>query len=150
MRKRRKVKRKYYSGSVINELIKLVQQDKSRTLTVTETIPKEIYLTNFDKITHLRKIDEKGDIMEVINVSYEIKLENDWITIVRYDSAHGHLHRHTLFSLDSPDELVDRDRVIKRGNPELWYTWAIEDIKERFLEYRKGFTKRSKILNLGY
>lgn len=111
---------------------------------------KEILLTDSDRITRVGSLDENKKIIKVINVSYEIKIDNDWFTIVRYDSHHGFLHRHTIFSLDKPVEVVSRKGIIKKGSPHVWYTWAIEDIVDKYLEYRTGFTKRSKIPNLGY
>lgn len=59
-----------------------------------KTNPAEIYLSGVDRIFHAGVIDKNGDLVEVTNVSYEIKLNDKWVTIVRYDSAHGYLHRH--------------------------------------------------------
>lgn len=115
-----------------------------------KTIPKEIYLTSMDRITHISLKDKDGNITEVINVSYEINFDNMWVTLLRFDSHHGYLHRHTRISLNDEGEVEDTVGVKRKGNPHLWYTWAIQNIKKRFIEYRTNFVKRSKIPNLGY
>lgn len=113
-------------------------------------IPKEIYLTSVDRITHVNLKDQDRNITEVVNVSYEINFNDEWITIVRFDSHHGYLHRHTRISLSEKGEVEDSIGVKKIGSPQTWYTWAIQNIKKRFIEYRTSFIKRSRIPNLGY
>lgn len=152
MRKHKRGKRSHCSDRVIRELIKLAKQDllvKSEPKP-TRKISKEIYLSESDRITRISLVDRNRKVLEVTNVSYEIRIDYKWMTIIRYDSSHGFLHRHTRFSLDDPVEVVERENVKQKGDPDSWYTWAIEDIKKRFMEYRIGFTKRSRIPNLGY
>lgn len=148
--KRRRLKR--YSDRLIRELIKLSKQDSlaKSELKPIRKISKEIYLSNSDRITRVSFIDRNRKVLEVTNVSYEIKIDDEWMTIIRYDSSHGFLHRHTRFSLDDSVEVVERENVKQKGGPDSWYTWAIEDIQHRFLEYRTRFAKRSNIPNLGY
>ncbi|MBI2334812.1 hypothetical protein HYU96_03335 [Candidatus Daviesbacteria bacterium] len=132
------------------KLIRLIKEYETPKLKLTKTAPAEIYLSAVDRIYHAGAIDEKGDLIEVTNISYEINLDDKWVTIVRYDSAHGYLHRHKRISLDDPADTVDRIGVKQKGKPRTWYTWAIKDIQKRFLHYREEFTKRSEISNLGY
>ena len=106
--------------------------------------PKEIFLTDVDRITYLYKRDGKGDIVEVTNVSYDIKIEEEWITIVRYDSSHGILHCHRRVSLINLQDTPTTLGVIKKGKHENWLTWAIDDIKSRYANYKRGFLRRSK------
>ena len=152
MNKHKRGKRQYYSSRTIRELIKLARQN-SLTKSApkpTRKISKEIYLSESDRITRVSVVDGNRKILEITNVSYEIKIGDEWMTIIRYDSSHGFLHRHTRFSLDDSVEVVERENVKQKGSPDNWYTWAIEDIKHRFLVYRASFTKRSNIPNLGY
>ena len=88
--------------------------------------------------------------MEVVNVSYEIKIKEEWVTILRYDSEHGFLHCHIRLSLSDVKEAVTTNNVIKKGTPHKWLTWAIDDIKANYLQYRRGFMKRSKLIDIGY
>lgn len=115
-----------------------------------KTIPKEIYLTSVDRITYVGLGDKDRNITEVINVSYEINFNDEWITILRFDSHHNYLHRHIRVSLTDKSEIEDSIGVKRKGSPHVWYTWAIQNIRDRFIEYRTNFAKRSKIPNLGY
>ena len=148
--KNKKIKRRNYSINLIHKLIRLNKEYTARKVKLTLKTTSEIHLSDFDKITHLASVDKSGKISEVVNVSYEILLEDIWITIVRFDSHHGYLHRHTRISLEDKTEVEDTVGVKKRGTPDLWYTWAIQNITRNFLSYRGSFVKRSKILNLGY
>ena len=119
---------------------------------VPETIkvpPHSIYLGEFDRITYVYETDLKGNCTKVINVSYEINIGGKWYLVSRYDSEHDFLHCHMRISTkDSSEIALNASRVIKKGTPKNWLTWAIRDIKKHFFEYRKGFLKRSKIKNL--
>lgn len=117
---------------------------------VTTIIENEIVLTEEDRITRIRSIKEDRKTKEVVNVSYDIKIGEKWETIVRYDSFHGYLHRHMLVSLQVRIDTPSTAGVIKKGDPDKWYTWAISDIQKRYLNYKKGFMRRSKITNMGY
>lgn len=117
---------------------------------IVKALPAEIYLSHADRITHVSLRNTERRVVEVINVSYEINIDGEWITIVRFDSHHNYLHRHIRISLDDEREIEDTVGVKKKGEPALWYTWAIQYIKVKFIEYRTKFTKRSLIQNLGY
>jgi hypothetical protein len=108
-------------------------------------------LTTIDRLTYIYVIDiNTNKTIEVVNVSYEIKIEGDWKTIIRFDSAHGYLHRHSRVSLDDEKETTTRDSVKQKGDPKRWLTWAIHDIQKNFIEYRRLFFKRSKIIDSFY
>ena len=113
-------------------------------------IAKEFSLTEQDRITYSYKIDDRGKYLEVTNTSYEARVENQWITIVRYDSSHGYLHRHTRISLSNETEITSTDRVVKRGDHHNWLTWAIKDLRANFVDYRRLFFKRSKTIDNYY
>jgi hypothetical protein len=107
-------------------------------------IESDISLTTQDKITYLYKKD-KSEFLEVTNVSYEVKVKRKWITIVRYDSAHGYLHRHSKISLEDDREVIDR--IIEQGSHHSWLTIAVEDLKANFIEYRRLFFERSDMVD---
>lgn len=141
---RKKYRHHKYSRILINELNRLTKEYSIKQVEPSKIESNEIILTETDKITHIRKVDNKRTILEVINVSYETKVDNEWITIVRYDSTHGFLHRHLRISLDDPKEIINTTGVKKKGTAHVWYTWAIKDILSKYLDYKKGFIKRSK------
>lgn len=105
-----------------------------------------IYLSDSDRITYVYKRDkERKNILEVVNVSLDIKIKNKWLTIKRYDSYHGFLHRHTRVSLDDDSEIMSVAGVKKSGKHSNWLTWSIKDIKTKFWFYKRAFLKRSGI-----
>ncbi len=142
--KRKKYRKHKYSWSLAKELNRLTKEYVLKKVEFSKTESNEIILTEVDKITHIRRVDNKRNILEVINVSYETKIDDEWITIVRYDSAHGFLHRHLRISLIDPQEIINTTGVKKKGTVHIWYTWAIKDILLRYLDYKKGFIERSK------
>lgn len=119
-----------------------------KTIEIDSKFLKEISLTSSDKITYSYKRDKNRTIVEVTNVSYEIKIKENWITIVRYDSSHGYLHRHMLISILNQSDTPTTFGVRKKGTHDIWLTWAINDIKKRFEEYKKGFLKRSELKSI--
>jgi hypothetical protein len=121
---------------------KIKQQKK--VAQIIRIISREIPLTKTDRITYVYARDKiTFTILEVINVSYEAKLGKSWLTILRYDSAHGYLHQHTRFSLTQKKEFITKENVSQTGNHKEWLTWAIKDLKTNFLAYKNAFFKRS-------
>jgi hypothetical protein len=126
-----------------------VAKKKEKSFLVTKK--SDQLLTAIDRLTYIYVIDiNTNKTIEVVNVSYEIKIEGDWKTIIRFDSAHGYLHRHSRVSLDDEKETTTRDSVKQKGDPKRWLTWAIHDIQKNFIEYRRLFFKRSKIIDSFY
>lgn len=102
-------------------------------------------LTENDRLTYIYSVDSQREIAEVVNVSYELLINNKWITIVRFDSNHGYLHRHMRISLHDPNTIVDSTNIIKKGNPANWLSWAIKFTNKNYYQYKVGFCRRSKI-----
>lgn len=122
---------------------------KAKPIENKKISPPSFYLGETDRITYVYEIDSSGNCTKVNNVSYEIKIEQKWYLVSRYDSIHGFLHCHMRTSTkDHAEILLDRSSVIKKGHPKDWLTWAIKDFRLNFFEYRKGFLKRSKIAEL--
>ena len=143
-----KRKRKYYriSRRLFKKLNLLTKKYSPKKIELSKIETNEIILTETDRITHIRRVNSKRTILEVINVSYETKVDEEWMTIVRYDSSHGFLHRHLRISIDDPKEIINTTGVKKKGTVQVWYTWAIHDILLRHQDYKKGFLKRSKVV----
>ncbi len=115
------------------------------------TKKSEQLLTTTDRLIYIYVIDTKTNrTIEIVNVSYEVKIEKHWKTIIRYDSAHGYLHKHIRVSLIDEKETTTRDRVKQKGDPKIWLTWAVGDIQRNFIEYRRLFFKRSKVIDNYY
>ncbi|MDP2671924.1 MAG: hypothetical protein Q8O68_00245 [Candidatus Daviesbacteria bacterium] len=144
--KRKKYRYHKYSSRLINELNRLTKEYSLKKIESSKIESNEIILTEADRITHIRRVDSKRTSLEVINVSYETKVDDEWITIVRYDSTHGFLHRHLRVSLDDPKEIINTIGVKKKGTIHVWYTWAIKDILSRYTDYKRAFMKRSKVI----
>jgi len=104
----------------------------------------EYFLSSQDRITVIFGV-KKSKIEGIINVSYEIYISKKWITILRFDSAHEYLHRHTRISLDNPDTTVENFSVIQKGKPKDWLIWARKYMNKYFYECKVGFCRRSKI-----
>jgi hypothetical protein len=119
---------------------------QKRVSQISRNISREIPLTKTDRITYIYLRDKITDqILEVINVSYEIWIEKSWLTILRYDSTHGYLHQHTRFSLTVEKEFISQEHILQTGNHQEWLTFAIEDIKTNFSSYKEAFFNRSNI-----
>jgi len=69
-------------------------------------------------------------------VQYEIKINNEWYPVVRYDSSHGFAHK---------DRLSYKGEVIKERLPfsdfNLALTFAEKDLKDNWQKYREHFLK---------
>ncbi|HXS14989.1 MAG TPA: hypothetical protein VN711_02585 [Candidatus Saccharimonadales bacterium] len=122
-------------------------KSKSESLDLLPTITNEILLSEEDRITYVYVYNlsknKKRNIKQT-HISYEIKVLNKWYTILRYDSAHGYLHRHTIITTNPNNDIVNTDGIKKRGDHHKWMTWAINDIKRNFFHYRSSFLKRNK------
>ena len=69
-------------------------------------------------------------------VQYEIKINNEWYPIVRYDTSHGFAHK---------DRLSYKGDVIKEEVPfndfNLALTFAEKDLKDNWQKYKEHFLK---------
>ena len=110
--------------------------------TTEKIIRKEFFLTEQDQITCVYKKEGK-EYIEVTNISYEIKIAETWMTIVRYDSSHRYLHRHIRISLDDIDEIIDIK--IEQGGHHKWLTTAMSELRTNFIKHRRLFFERSEI-----
>lgn len=111
-----------------------------------ETKENPIQLTEVDRIGCVYKVDKRGTVREITCVSCEILVRQEWITIVYYDSYHNDkLHRHVRVSLENKSDDATTDNVRSRGSQHRLLTWAMRDLTDKYLYYKRNFFKRSKI-----
>lgn len=103
-------------------------------------------LSNNNRLTYVYKTENKGILIEVTNVSLEIQINNKWETIIRYDNAHGKLHRHTRITINSNADIVDYIGVKQKGSQKRLLGWAIDDIKKKYIIYKSKFLERCRAL----
>ena len=105
----------------------------------------EFPLSEIERIKYVYTRNSMDKITNIICVSYDMQISDEWVTIIYYDSEHGSLHRHETISFENRDDLATEDQVKKKGTPEIWLTWAIRDILIRQNYYKTLFIKRSKM-----
>lgn len=107
----------------------------------------EIPLSENNRITYVYSDDLKTNKTEIVCVSLEIRILNEWFTILYYDNHHeGMLHRHNKISYDNEANIVDNEGVRKKGDWKKLLNWAIEDIKNNYIYYKKKFLYRNRSL----
>ncbi|MBU3978557.1 hypothetical protein KJ980_03200 [Patescibacteria group bacterium] len=103
-------------------------------------------LSHEDRISYnYARTSTTNEIIEVVNVSFEVLIKGKWHTIIRYDSHHGYLHKHVLLTLS--DEKSIAEPVNISGTHSDWLTWAINDLIEHFMEYKKTFFENNSIID---
>lgn len=108
-------------------------------------IEHEFPLSEIERVKYIYTHDDNQRIINIICVSYDIYINEEWVTIIFYDSEHGFLHRHETISFENRNDIVTEERVKKKGQKKDWLTWAITDIQKRSIYYKKLFLKRSNI-----
>lgn len=104
-------------------------------------------LSENNRITYVYKDDLKKSRTEIVCVSLEIKILDDWVTILYYDNHHeGLLHRHKKVAYKNEADIVDYEGVKKKGDWKKLMHWAIEDIENNYLHHKKKFLNRNRLL----
>ena len=103
----------------------------------------EILVSENNRLTYIYKESEIKKIIEIINVSFEVKYKHNWITILRYDTHHGYMHRHSLISLDEKTEIIDKIGIRQKGSSKRLLRWAIDDIKSNYISYKRKIIERT-------
>lgn len=128
-------------------LAKISQEQKSRQAREALVKNEETFpLTEVDRLTKIYRANKDGEIVEITCVSLEIKINNEWVTIVYYDNFHsGLLHKHITVSMTDRSDSPTTDGVRKKGTQRKLLTWAIKDITTDYFYYKRNFFRRSKI-----
>ena len=90
-----------------------------------------------DRIRHRRSI-ERGQV-RAFTVQYEARFNDEWESIVRYDTAHGFAHRDILH----PDGHADKQKMAV-DDLNAAYTWAAANIRRNWQRYREQYARESK------
>ncbi|MDI6792992.1 MAG: hypothetical protein QME81_09020 [bacterium] len=87
----------------------------------------------------VRALKDKGEILQFV-VQYEAFIETLWHPIVRYDTAHGFAHIDVMF----PDGRIDKQPIYSPSYS-LAFTYATQDLRGHWREYRRRYERRMKI-----
>jgi len=110
----------------------------------------QISLSPSNRLTYVYGFSPKKQCMEIICVSLDIQINDDWVTIIRYDNHHdGILHRHTLIAYDNTADIVDYEGTKRKGDFTKLLRWTINDIKNNYLMYKHKFLKRNHVFLKG-
>ncbi len=125
---------------------------KEKQKPATKRISDSFRLSDEDRLTYSYLEDDKRNVVEITTVTYDVLIDDKWVTAIYYDGVHGSLHRHLVLSASTPDEsVITHDGVKVRGSQRKLLNWAIDDIKNdlkyNFLHYRREFMKRSKLVD---
>jgi hypothetical protein len=131
------------SDSLVN-MLRSIKEQKTRKENYHE-IKHTYNLTDVDRITYIYQLDSKSRIIEITCVSYDLCVNNQWHTLVYYDNYHGGiLHRHTKLSLEKNIDIPNVYGVKKKGTSKELLSWANNDLRKNYLNYRKGFIRKNK------
>jgi hypothetical protein len=105
-------------------------------MTKLKEFVKIISPENEDRL-RIRITTDTGKVVNIM-VQYEARINDSWYEIVRYDCAHGFLHRDVMWPTKTEKQMLD----IKNLDAALQF--AEQDIKDRWKWYKERFKKRLK------
>jgi hypothetical protein len=94
-------------------------------------------VTDQDRI-RVRFKKDRGKIIDFV-VQYETLVKDDWVPIIRYDTAHGQPHTDVI----SPDG-TRKKRLLHFPNFNDAFSYAEEDIKTNWERYRQRYFRGAK------
>jgi len=100
---------------------------------------REEYLTDRDRL-RIKFCVERGKVARIDLVQYEAEIQGRWWPIVRYDMAHGYLHRDVM----KPDGTVAEKQVIPYEDLGEALTLARDELRRQWLFYRRQFEEWMK------
>jgi hypothetical protein len=81
----------------------------------------------------------RRNVIEHFTVQVEVRIDDQWVAIVRYDNAHGFCHRDVLH----PDGTQDKVQVFV-GDVNATFTFAIADLRAHWEAHRARFLGEKK------
>ncbi len=139
MKKLKRIKRNKYKLKKDNPLVK-----KQHEFNITPT----------DRVINTYKVDSEKIKREITSVSYECLINGEWVTIVYYDNDKSHndrLHVHFKISYQNQEyEAPQSKNVRQKGTVRRLNTWAVEDLKNNYIIYKRKFFKRSNLREIDY
>ncbi len=97
---------------------------------------EKTWLDELDSENRIRVqfVTERGQVTQILVVQYEALIDDRWRPVVRYDNAHGFLHRDVLAMRGKQEKIA-----IPSDDLAAALTTAIKDIKRRWPYYRQRF-----------
>lgn len=108
----------------------------------------EIFLGETDKIVYVHKLLKTREMVEITTVAYASLIKNEWITLVYYDNEPSHganLHVYITDNFTDRNDAATTDGVRQKGSVHKLHTWAVENLKNSWIYYKRAFLKRSKL-----
>ena len=100
---------------------------------------REDYLTHRDRL-RIKFLVERGEVTKINLVQYEAEIQNRWWPVVRYDMAHGYLHR----DLMKPDGTVAEKQTVPYSSLSEALTTILDELYRQWQFYRNQFEGWSK------
>jgi hypothetical protein len=100
---------------------------------------REEYLTRQDRL-RIKFLVERGKVTRIDLVQHEAKVQGQWWPVVRYDMAHGYLHRDVM----RPDGTVAEKQAIPYGELGVALTRALDELHRQWSFYRRQFEEWMK------
>lgn len=110
-----------------------------------QQIDHDFALSETERIRYIYTRNFRNKITNIVSVTYDIFIKNEWVTVIYYDSEHGFLHRHETISFQNRNDVAIEENVKKKGTKEDWLTWSIKDTVKRHNYYKTLFLKRSNL-----
>lgn len=92
-------------------------------------------LTENDRKRH-EHLTEEGTVVSFV-VQYEVRIDDKWMPIVRYDTAHGFAHKDLLNPDGSKEKIILGDADLGDA-----LTLADKDINENWQTYKNRYLRR--------
>lgn len=102
-------------------------------------IERQEMLTHQDRL-RIKFVVKRGRVIQFNLVQYEAKIVGQWWPIVRYDMAHGYLHRDVM----KPDGTVTEKQTVSYRELSDALTMALEELHRQWPFYRRQFEEWMK------
>lgn len=100
---------------------------------------REEYLTHRDRL-RIKFLVERGKVTKIDLMQYEAEVQGRWYPVVRYDTAHGYLHRDVM----RPDGTIAEKQAIPYRELGEALTTAREELRRQWSFYRRQFEEWMK------
>ena len=100
-------------------------------------------LSSTDRLSYSVQRNLKNTIKTIDNISYEIKINDKWEWVDRYDDhgGSGLLHRHFRILLKNNSDIQSAINIKKYKNKDHELTWCCKEIKRNYLNWRHKLLK---------
>lgn len=96
-----------------------------------------VEITPTDRVRR-RHVTERGKVIRFV-AQYEALIDQEWVAIVRYDTAHGFAHRDVMH----PGRRPEKTQLHLRDFGEA-YTFAVYDLKANWRRYRERYEQEAR------